>query len=144
MDLICCSGKAKYPTPYEFKIDTQQLPAQNKIEFESNFVRTSKYTIFSFLPKALFLQFMRLANVYFLIIAILLSIKVISPLNPLTAWAPLIIVIAISMIREGYEDFQRFLSDKKLNNDKANVFRNGKWDKDMIWGNILVGDIVKV
>jgi len=42
---------------------------------------------------------MRLANVYFLIIAILLSIKVISPLNPLTAWAPLIIVIAISMIR---------------------------------------------
>lgn len=87
---------------------------------------------------------MRLANVYFLIIAILLSIKVISPLNPLTAWAPLIIVIAISMIREGYEDFQRFRSDKKLNNDKANVFRDGKWNNGMIWGNILVGDIVKV
>jgi phospholipid-translocating ATPase len=62
-------------------------------------VRTSKYTILSFFPKALFLQFMRLANVYFLIIAILLSIKVISPLNPLTAWAPLIIVIAISIMR---------------------------------------------
>ena len=87
---------------------------------------------------------MRLANVYFLVIAILLSIKVISPLNPLTAWAPLIIVIAISMIREGYEDFQRFRSDKKLNNDKANVFRGGKWSNGMIWGNILVGDIVKV
>lgn len=47
------------------------------------------------------LQFKRLANVYFLIISILMSIAVISPINPLTAWAPLIIVIGISMIREG-------------------------------------------
>lgn len=47
------------------------------------------------------LQFKRLANVYFLVIAILLSIKIISPINPLTAWAPLIIVIGISMMREG-------------------------------------------
>lgn len=47
------------------------------------------------------LQFKRLANVYFLIISILMSIPAISPINPLTAWAPLIIVIGISMIREG-------------------------------------------
>lgn len=45
------------------------------------------------------LQFKRLANVYFLIISILMSIAVISPINPLTAWAPLIIVIGISMMR---------------------------------------------
>ncbi len=91
------------------------MPAKNKIEFESNFIRTSKYSLLSFLPKALLLQFMRLANVYFLLIAILLSIKVISPLNPLTAWAPLIIVIAISMIREGVEDFQRYKTDQQMN-----------------------------
>lgn len=47
------------------------------------------------------LQFKRLANVYFLIISILMSIAVISPINPLTAWAPLIIVIGISLMREG-------------------------------------------
>lgn len=51
--------------------------------------------------EALMLQFKRLANVYFLIISILMSISIISPINPLTAWAPLIIVIGISMIREG-------------------------------------------
>lgn len=45
------------------------------------------------------LQFKRLANVYFLIISILMSISIISPINPLTAWAPLIIVIGISMMR---------------------------------------------
>ena len=55
---------------------------------------------------------MRIANIYFLVIAILQSIPMISPLTPLTAWAPLAVVLAISMIREGYEDFQRYKSDK--------------------------------
>jgi hypothetical protein len=49
----------------------------------------------------LLLQFKRLANIYFLIIGIMQSIPAISPLGPLTAWAPLIVVLGISMIREG-------------------------------------------
>ena len=44
---------------------------------------------------------MRLANVYFLIIAILQTIPQISPLSAVTAWIPLIVVLAISMFREG-------------------------------------------
>lgn len=51
--------------------------------------------------ESLLLQFERLANIYFLIIAILQSISIISPLGPLTAWAPLIVVLGISMLREG-------------------------------------------
>ena len=47
------------------------------------------------------MQFERLANIYFLVIAILQSIPAISPLGPLTAWAPLIVVLGISMLREG-------------------------------------------
>ena len=45
-------------------------------------------------------------------IAILQSIPAISPLNPLTAIFPLMFVLFISMAREGYEDFQRYKSDK--------------------------------
>ncbi len=48
------------------------------------------------------LQFKRLANVYFLMIAILQTIPQISPLNPASAWAPFIVVLAISIVREGY------------------------------------------
>lgn len=44
---------------------------------------------------------MRVANVFFLIIAILQSIPAISPLGAATAWVPLIVVLAISIIREG-------------------------------------------
>lgn len=51
--------------------------------------------------ESLLLQFERLANIYFLVIAILQSIPAISPLGPLTAWAPLIVVLGISMMREG-------------------------------------------
>lgn len=51
--------------------------------------------------ESLLLQFERLANIYFLIIAVLQSIPAISPLGPLTAWAPLIVVLGISMLREG-------------------------------------------
>lgn len=49
--------------------------------------------------EALILQFKRLANVYFLIIAILQTIPEISPLSPATAWVPFIVVLGISMLR---------------------------------------------
>lgn len=49
--------------------------------------------------ESLLVQFKRLANIYFLLIAILQTIPIISPLSPVTAWAPLIVVLAISMIR---------------------------------------------
>ena len=54
-----------------------------------------------FYEESLLIQFERLANIYFLVIAILQSISAISPLGPLTAWAPLIVVLGISMLREG-------------------------------------------
>ena len=43
---------------------------------------------------------------------ILQSIPTISPLNPISAIAPFVFVIAVSMTREGYEDCKRHRSDK--------------------------------
>ena len=39
--------------------------------FQDNYIKTSKYTLFTFLPVNLFDQFRRLANTYFLILLIL-------------------------------------------------------------------------
>ncbi len=80
--------------------------------FKSNYIRTTKYTAVTFLPLCLFVQFKRLANIYFLLMAILQSIKIISPLNPTTAILPLVFVITVSMIREGIEDYMRYTADK--------------------------------
>jgi len=64
------------------------------------------------LPLCLFNQFKRFANIYFLLIAVLQSISIFSPLSPVTAIAPLVFVVAVSMIREGIEDLIRYQSDK--------------------------------
>lgn len=83
-----------------------------QFKYKENYIRTTKYTKFSFLPLSLLLQFKRLANVYFLITAVIQSLPMISPLTPVTAIAPLTFVLAVSMIREGIEDYIRYKSDK--------------------------------
>eukprot|EP01022_Parablepharisma_sp_SALTPOND_P033355 TRINITY_DN88560_c0_g1_i1.p1 TRINITY_DN88560_c0_g1~~TRINITY_DN88560_c0_g1_i1.p1 ORF type:complete len:1431 (-),score=165.41 TRINITY_DN88560_c0_g1_i1:96-4388(-) len=92
--------------------------------YKNNYVRTTKYTILTFLPKSLLIQFTRFANVYFLVIAILQSIPQISPLNPLSGILPLVFVLVISMIREGIEDYRRYIEDKRANSQPVRVLKS--------------------
>jgi magnesium-transporting ATPase (P-type) len=116
---------------------------QNKVMFESNYISTTRYTVLNFFPKALALQFKRYANIYFLIMAILQSIPIISPLNPLSSIAPLTFVIGLSLLREALEDYARYKSDIELNSSKATKYEDGGWKK-FEWRDIYVGDLVKV
>jgi len=115
----------------------------NKTKFQSNYVRTTKYTALSFIPVALYLQFKRYANIYFLIVAIMQSIPAISPLNPISAIAPLIFVVSLSMIREAFEDLSRYKADLETNSTKTKKYRDGRW-YDVEWKDLYVGDIVKI
>jgi hypothetical protein len=81
----------------------------------------------NFLPKATFNQFRTAANLYFLFIAIIQSIPVISPLSPITSWLPLVLVIGISMTREAFEDCYRYRSDKQTNAAMTLALINGKY-----------------
>lgn len=65
----------------------------------TNKVDTTKYSIITFLPKAIIFQFVRPANFVYLIAAILQSIPAISSLTPVTAIAPFVFVIGISLVR---------------------------------------------
>ncbi len=80
--------------------------------FPSNYVRTTKYRCITFPFLGLLNQFKRIANIYFLVIMILQSIPDISPLNPISAIAPFVFVISVSMTREGCEDCKRYRADK--------------------------------
>jgi len=77
-------------------------------EYPSNRIKTSKYNIINFFPKCLFLQFMRVANFYFLATAVVQSISIISPLAPFSAIAPLVFVLVVSLIREAIDDIVIF------------------------------------
>eukprot|EP00162_Nutomonas_longa_P015389 comp22295_c0_seq1/m.53328 comp22295_c0_seq1/g.53328 ORF comp22295_c0_seq1/g.53328 comp22295_c0_seq1/m.53328 type:complete len:1167 (-) comp22295_c0_seq1:215-3715(-) len=114
------------------------------VKFSDNTVKTSKYNIITFLPKNLFEQFRRVANLYFLIIAILQLIPLgLSPISPITSILPLGFVLGVTAIKEGIEDVRRHRLDTQTNNEKAVVVRNGK-EEQVTWAGIVVGDIVKV
>ena len=127
---------------YKFYInDTQSNITQ--FHFHNNRIDTTKYNIFTFIPKALLLQFVRLANIYFLICAILQCIPLISPLTPVTAVVPLVFVLSVSIIREGIEDYSRAKLDRQQNNEEVTVYRDNEWKKTTS-GTLYVGEIVEV
>jgi phospholipid-transporting ATPase len=74
------------------------LIGDSLIEFGPNVVKTSKYTWWNFLVKNLFIQYSKVANVYFTVLIILQLIKEISISNGQpTILPPLVIILAISM-----------------------------------------------
>ena len=79
-----------------------------------NKISTSKYNILTFLPKNLYLQFTKLANLYFLILSIMQSTSIMGDGFPLILM-PLSFVVLLSMIKDAYEDLQRHRSDNEEN-----------------------------
>ena len=89
--------------------------------YRSNFIRSSRYTVWNFLPKQLFFQFSKLANFYFLLIGILQMIPGLSTTGTYTTIGPLIAFVAISMAKEGYDDYRRYKLDKLENRSSVLV-----------------------
>ena len=118
-------------------------PANSQNRYSDNHISTAKYNIATFLPKFLFEQFSKAANLFFLFTAALQQIPNISPTNKYTTIGPLIIVLLVSAIKELVEDFKRKNSDKSLNHSKARVLKGSNFE-NIRWVSVKVGDIVKV
>ncbi|CAI5509421.1 unnamed protein product [Closterium sp. Naga37s-1] len=113
------------------------------LRYCNNSISTTKYSILSFLPKALFEQFRRVANLYFLLCAIL-ALTPLTPYAPYSLIAPLVLVVGVSMIKEAIEDWRRYLADDEVN--KRKVLRHvgeGRFEP-CEWKAVRVGDVVKV
>ncbi|KAI6058462.1 Phospholipid-transporting ATPase ID [Aix galericulata] len=114
-----------------------------QFEYANNSIKTSKYNFFTFLPLNLFEQFQRIANAYFLFLLILQLIPQISSLAWFTTVVPLVLVLAVSGVKDAIDDFNRHKSDKHVNNRPVQVLINGML-KDEKWMNVQVGDIIKL
>ncbi|XP_068599982.1 phospholipid-transporting ATPase IF [Brachionichthys hirsutus] len=110
--------------------------------FADNRIISSKYTIWNFVPKNLFEQFRRIANFYFLII-FLVQLMIDTPTSPVTSGLPLFFVIAVTAIKQGYEDWLRHKGDNEVNGAPVFVVRSGSLVQTKS-KNIRVGDIVRV
>ncbi|XP_068247329.1 LOW QUALITY PROTEIN: phospholipid-transporting ATPase IF-like [Palaemon carinicauda] len=111
-------------------------------KYADNRIKTSKYKIYTFPFKNLFEQFRRIGNTYFLCVAII-SFSIDSPVTPWTSTLPLLFVIGVTAIKQGYEDWRRHVEDNKVNNVPARVLREGKMT-EVRTRDILVGDVVEV
>lgn len=115
----------------------------DKYECIGNEVRTSKYTILNFLPKNLFMQFHRLAYLYFLAIAALNQLPPLAVFGRTVSLFPLLIVLSVTAVKDGYEDWRRHRSDQNENNRMALVLQLGKFELKK-WKNIKPGEVVKI
>lgn len=118
-----CSGDSDKPRNQTRVIHLNEQ--QEHRGYLNNRTSTTKYNILTFLPKALFEQYRRIANVYFTIVAAL-SLTPYSPVRAWTTFLPLGIVLGTSIIKEGIEDYKRYKSDKEVNNRLVEV-RAGGW-----------------
>ena len=116
----------------------------DEIKFESNFVTTSRYTVATFIPLNLYIQFQRLANCYFLLVACLASTPL-SPLDSSTYWMPLIFVLGVSALKDANEDWHKHKSDAEENARPTWLFdETSKSFKKVPWRAVTVGDLVMI
>ncbi|RCK59425.1 putative phospholipid-transporting ATPase DNF3 [Candida viswanathii] len=93
-----------------------------------NVITSSKYTVYTFLPKQLKAQFSKIANCYFMVVAIMQMIPGWSTTGHFTTIIPLCIFMSISIAREGFDDWKRHGHDKEENNKRTTVVRE---DEDL-------------
>jgi len=134
--------------------------------YTSNWIRSTRYSAWNFVPRQLVAQFSKLANFYFLTISILQMIPGLSTTGQFTTIVPLLFFVTLSIAKEGYDDLRRYRLDKAENNREAQVLRanaGAAWKRgstddastpspspealhweSMKWQHINVGDIIKL
>ena len=146
---ICFGPKESLPDSLDSEQRVVVVGNQQRFSFRSNFVKTSKYEIYNFLPKFLLEEFnpaTKVANCYFLAIASLQCIRQISNTNGVpTTLIPLFFVVLVDGFFHILEDISRHRADREAN---SSISR--KYDKSIgqfvqtMWSEISVGDLIMV
>ncbi|KAJ2816962.1 hypothetical protein IWW50_006319, partial [Coemansia erecta] len=92
--------------------------------FCTNAITTSQYTLVTFLPKNLSRQFRRVANIYFLVLTILQLIGYFSVGSRFLTVVPIILVLAITALKDAFEDWRRHITDRHFNETPTRLVRN--------------------
>ncbi|KAJ7444617.1 phospholipid-transporting ATPase 1 [Mycena galericulata] len=86
------------------------------VRYPRNKVRTTKYTIVTFIPRNLYEQFRRIANLFFLTLVVLQLFPVFGAASGAVAVLPLAFIITVTAIKDGIEDYRRGRLDEEVNN----------------------------
>jgi magnesium-transporting ATPase (P-type) len=132
--------------PYAVPVNQPAWPAARvRQAYGSNYIRTTKYTVLSFLPLNLFHQFSRFYNLYFLLTAILsLAFPEASPINPFLTVFPLALVLTVTALKDAFEDWIRYRSDRRANAVPCEAASHGGAFRPVRSQDLRPGDLVRV
>ena len=146
--LVLCSNRAQFTEGYRDEypvIELNNPEANREQEFPKNEIWTTKYSIFSFLPKVIYEQFRKFTSFYFLLVCIISFVPSISPINPWSSVSGLLFILSVSMIREAVEDFFRLRADLRANRRHFITLEPGTAKhRRTRCQNIRVGDLVYI
>nr|XP_050868610.1 phospholipid-transporting ATPase VA isoform X1 [Vespula vulgaris] len=109
----------------------------------NNRVKTTKYTILNFIPRNLFEQCRRVANLYFIFIVLLNWVPDINAFGKEVAIIPVVFVLGVTALKDIFEDRRRSTSDRRVNNSTCRVYvgEGGRY-MQVAWKDVKVGDLV--
>ena len=113
-------------------------------QYVGNKVSSTRYTLLTLLPKNLFEQFQRSANIWFLLVSIFQLIPF--EINPVDSWTtivPLAILIFLTLLKDSYNDYYRRKQDKITNNAEYECWSGSNFEK-IKCEKILVGNVVSI
>lgn len=106
-----------------------------------NAIRTTRFTPISWLPKSLYWQFHRAANIYFVVIALVSCIPWVE-----AKWQPKVLTVVLILLAQAlkdlYEDVKRWSDDKEVNTSLVDRFdaKTGTF-KEVMWREVDAGDL---
>ncbi|ETW00410.1 hypothetical protein H310_07047 [Aphanomyces invadans] len=122
--------------------DVENARLRQQFKYTNNWVSTSKYTMFNFVPKTILEFFRVVANGYFLCISLLQVLTDWSPTNQYTTAGPLLIVLMVSMTKQAIEDKKRHDADAIQNCRICHVMTANGAIQEKQWQDVQVGDIL--
>lgn len=149
--LLACGGKSsqtlKLAGKHRVVVPHLQLFKEEYEKFSGTYVnnriRTTKYTLLNFVPRNLFEQFHRVANLYFLFLVVLNWVPLVEAFQKEITMLPLVVVLTIIAIKDGLEDYRKYKIDKQINNLVTKVYsRKEKKYVDRCWKDVTVGDFI--
>lgn len=97
------------------------MEVSSATRFVTNRVKSTKYTLVSFLPLSLLNQLMNVVNLFFIVNGILQCVPAISTNSPLASLVPVGWVMLMGILFELIEDLKRHSQDTKDNTIQVDV-----------------------
>ncbi|KAK2467632.1 hypothetical protein APHAL10511_000487 [Amanita phalloides] len=110
-----------------------QLPSALEVDqhgepiarYKRNKVCTTKYTIITFIPRNLYEQFRRAANLFFLALVVVQLFPVFGASTGASAALPLAFILTVTAIKDGIEDYRRGVLDEEVNTSAITLLGGG-------------------